>query len=45
MLRYRVVVAAVRLGIRGIRIAETFVHLDMDRELIRPSMWGYRAAC
>lgn len=45
VLRYRVVVAAVRRGIRGIGIAESFVHLDMDRELVRPSLWGYRAAC
>ena len=33
--------AAVGLGMAGIGVAKTFVHVDLDWVLPRPSVWGY----
>lgn len=45
LLRFRVVLAAQRRGIKGIGIGEQFIHLDVDTVLTRPSLWGYKARC
>lgn len=45
LLRFRLVQAALRRGIRGIGIGERFIHLDVDMVLARPSLWGYKARC
>lgn len=39
--RYRIVSAAVRVGIPRIGIATNFVHLDMDVSLPCPRIWLY----
>ena len=39
--RHRLVVAAVEAGVRGLGLARSYLHVDVDRVLPRPSAWTY----
>lgn len=39
--RHEFVWTALDVGMRGIGVAKTFIHVDVDVEVPRPSMWSY----
>ncbi len=39
--RFRLLAAAVKCGVTGIGVAETFIHIDRDTVKPRPAAWTY----
>ena len=39
--RYALLSAAFALGARGVGVAATYIHVDVDEQVPRPAAWGY----